>query len=276
MRIQGVEVTDAHINAGVYFVPTGHSHDSSHWVRCVITKITENMIHLSEVEGDGWRMSAPENLVWRTKEFGSDLHSQELKDNESKRAVSSFKFANNGHWDTRPACPTINESKHTLMGTISTENSYPHCIPTAPTPGYQTANSTFNPYQYENQASTKIDINNHGSDGLDLKLPNHEIKLQNVPNIPYQGLIFNGTPPTITYKIGAPLKDEDPVNKPTHYNFGTIEPIKVIEDWNLGFHLGNCLKYVARAKHKGNELQDLKKARYYLDRQIDLLERSGK
>lgn len=58
----------------------------------------------------------------------------------------------------------------------------------------------------------------------------------------------------------------DAVNHPSHYNFGTIEVIDVIEDWQLGFHLGNALKYIARAKHKGNEVQDLKKALWYVTR----------
>jgi hypothetical protein len=64
----------------------------------------------------------------------------------------------------------------------------------------------------------------------------------------------------------------DSVNHPSHYTFGTIEVITVIEDWDLGYHRGNIVKYVARAPHKGNELQDLKKARWYLDRLIEQLE----
>lgn len=63
----------------------------------------------------------------------------------------------------------------------------------------------------------------------------------------------------------------DRVNHPKHYNFGTIEVIDAIEDWGLGFHLGNVVKYVARAPHKGSELEDLKKARWYLDRKIQKL-----
>lgn len=60
----------------------------------------------------------------------------------------------------------------------------------------------------------------------------------------------------------------DPVNHPPHYNTGKIEVIAVIEDWNLGFHDGNAVKYIARAAHKGNQIQDLEKARWYLDRLI--------
>ena len=42
----------------------------------------------------------------------------------------------------------------------------------------------------------------------------------------------------------------DTVNHPQHYNVGKHEVIDVIEDWGLGFHLGNALKYIARAGHK--------------------------
>jgi hypothetical protein len=65
---------------------------------------------------------------------------------------------------------------------------------------------------------------------------------------------------------------DDMVNHPKHYTFGTIEVITVIEDWQLGFHEGNCIKYIARAKHKGNELENLKKAQWYLNRKIKDIE----
>jgi hypothetical protein len=64
----------------------------------------------------------------------------------------------------------------------------------------------------------------------------------------------------------------DNVDHPPHYTFGKIEVIDAIEDWQLGFHEGNVVKYVARAKHKGNELECLQKARWYLDRAINKLE----
>lgn len=60
----------------------------------------------------------------------------------------------------------------------------------------------------------------------------------------------------------------DSIDHPPHYNVGKIEAIDAIEDWKLGFHLGNVVKYVARAGHKGDVLDDLKKARWYLDRYI--------
>ena len=63
----------------------------------------------------------------------------------------------------------------------------------------------------------------------------------------------------------------DPVNHPDHYGGGDnpYEAIKVIEAWNLGFHLGNAVKYIARAGKKGPAVVDLRKARFYLDRLID-------
>ena len=70
-------------------------------------------------------------------------------------------------------------------------------------------------------------------------------------------------------------KVDNMVVNPPHYTHGEIEVIDAIEDWKLGFHEANVVKYVARAKYKGNELQDLKKARYYLDRKINILEDLG-
>ncbi len=58
------------------------------------------------------------------------------------------------------------------------------------------------------------------------------------------------------------------VDHPKHYNSGKIEVICAIEDWKLGFNLGNCVKYIARADLKGKPLEDLLKAKFYLDREI--------
>lgn len=66
---------------------------------------------------------------------------------------------------------------------------------------------------------------------------------------------------------------QEAVSHPPHYTFGAIEVIDAIEAWELGFHLGNVVKYVARAAHKGDRLTDLRKARWYLDRAIGRLER---
>jgi hypothetical protein len=63
------------------------------------------------------------------------------------------------------------------------------------------------------------------------------------------------------------------VDHPPHYNAGKIEVIAAIEDWGLGFNLGNVVKYCARAQHKGNELEDLQKAAWYIAR--ELMRRQG-
>ena len=66
----------------------------------------------------------------------------------------------------------------------------------------------------------------------------------------------------------------DAVNRPSHYAEGRkYEPIDVIEDWGLGMHLGNATKYISRAGRKGDELEDLKKARWYIDRRISMIEK---
>lgn len=79
--------------------------------------------------------------------------------------------------------------------------------------------------------------------------------------------------------MGDKKQDEmfDEVQKPYHYNScgemdddgrAVFEPIKVIESWGLGwgFCMGNALKYILRAPHKGSEQQDLEKALWYLER----------
>lgn len=64
----------------------------------------------------------------------------------------------------------------------------------------------------------------------------------------------------------------DNINHPKHYTYGKIECIDVIEDWRLDYNLGNVVKYVARAQHKGNLIEDLKKARWYIERALQRLE----
>jgi ATP-dependent protease HslVU (ClpYQ) ATPase subunit len=61
----------------------------------------------------------------------------------------------------------------------------------------------------------------------------------------------------------------DPVNHPEHYKVGGIETIDFIEAKALSYHLGNAVKYITRADHKGNRLQDLQKAKWYIDRAIE-------
>lgn len=63
------------------------------------------------------------------------------------------------------------------------------------------------------------------------------------------------------------------VEHPAHYNIGKIEVIDAINEWRLDFDLGNVVKYVARAGHKDptKTVEDLKKARFYLDDEISRL-----
>lgn len=60
----------------------------------------------------------------------------------------------------------------------------------------------------------------------------------------------------------------DMVNNPPHYTKGGIETIDFIEAKNLGYNLGNVVKYITRADHKGDKHEDLCKARWYLNREI--------
>jgi hypothetical protein len=68
---------------------------------------------------------------------------------------------------------------------------------------------------------------------------------------------------------------EDNVNHPPHYTAMQPEPVDVIESWNLEFHEGNALKYIARARYKGNRVEDLRKAAWYLLRKVEYLEQQA-
>jgi hypothetical protein len=60
----------------------------------------------------------------------------------------------------------------------------------------------------------------------------------------------------------------DMVNHPSHYKAGGIETIDFIEAKKLNYHLGNVVKYITRADLKGDRLENLKKAQWYLEREI--------
>lgn len=67
---------------------------------------------------------------------------------------------------------------------------------------------------------------------------------------------------------------DDKINHPSHYTKGGIEVINFIDSWNLGFSLGNCIKYITRANHKHESpIEDLRKARWYLNHEIERLEK---
>lgn len=61
----------------------------------------------------------------------------------------------------------------------------------------------------------------------------------------------------------------DSINHPAHYTAGGIETIDFIEAKKLNYNLGNVVKYLTRADHKGSKLEDLRKAQWYLTREIN-------
>lgn len=77
---------------------------------------------------------------------------------------------------------------------------------------------------------------------------------------------------TIDDKYNTPIKKEA-VNHPNHYGGkgNPYEAIKVIEAWDLGFRLGNTIKYISRAGKKDETIQELEKALWYLKREIKKL-----
>ena len=71
------------------------------------------------------------------------------------------------------------------------------------------------------------------------------------------------------------MDKKEMVNHPNHYGRkdNLYEAIKVIEAWDLGFNLGNTVKYISRAGKKINTLEDLEKASWYINREINKLKK---
>ncbi len=71
------------------------------------------------------------------------------------------------------------------------------------------------------------------------------------------------------------MSEQDNINHPKHYNTSPIEVIDAIEAWELDFHLGSAIKYIARAgkKDPNKTIEDLKKSVWYINRKIDQLEK---
>ena len=63
-------------------------------------------------------------------------------------------------------------------------------------------------------------------------------------------------------------RQPDMVNSPPHYTAGGVETIDFIEAKNLNYNLGNAVKYITRAGLKGNRVEDLQKAKWYIEREI--------
>jgi len=64
------------------------------------------------------------------------------------------------------------------------------------------------------------------------------------------------------------MSTPDLINEPPHYTYSPIEPEDVIDAWELSYRLGCVVKYLCRHEHKGTPIQDLEKARRYIDREI--------
>jgi hypothetical protein len=110
-------------------------------------------------------------------------------------------------------------------------------------------------------------------------------KLNKEQSAPKGKLLYRltGTQAVLAQKMGVPVEDyaklhgevvgvaPDPVNHPAHYTAGGIETIDFIEAKKLNYNIGNVVKYLTRADHKGNKLEDLRKAQWYLSREIATL-----
>lgn len=70
------------------------------------------------------------------------------------------------------------------------------------------------------------------------------------------------------------MKAVEMVNSPSHYNIGNIETIDYLESLNIAedFCCGNAIKYLSRYKHKNSPLEDVKKAQWYVNRLVQILE----
>lgn len=72
--------------------------------------------------------------------------------------------------------------------------------------------------------------------------------------------------------------EKEKVNHPHYYNIGSIEIIDAIDDWQLNFSRGNAIKYIARAGYKdpATEIEDLEKAKWYLEHEIARLKKEDR
>ena len=102
----------------------------------------------------------------------------------------------------------------------------------------------------------------------------HKIRMQATPRdgAAMKLLAVMSSDKPVTQESNSPRIVEehhtDNVNHPAHYKVGGVETIDFIEAKGLSYHLGNVVKYIARADSKGNREEDLLKARWYLNREI--------
>jgi hypothetical protein len=94
------------------------------------------------------------------------------------------------------------------------------------------------------------------------------------PNAEMSKALFSDPPQRGRLRIAGMNGGLDNVNHPPHYKVGGIETIDFIEAKSLSYNLGNVVKYITRADHKGNTLEDLKKAQWYLNREVQTMEKS--
>jgi len=71
----------------------------------------------------------------------------------------------------------------------------------------------------------------------------------------------------LTSKMAFEINNK--INHPSHYTDGKIEVIDYIEDKKFNYHLGNAIKYISRAGKKDDYVQDLEKAKWYINREIE-------
>jgi len=67
-------------------------------------------------------------------------------------------------------------------------------------------------------------------------------------------------------------KTNDPVQNPDHYTMARAECIEIIQDLGLGYHVATAMKYLWRCNFKGNKKQDLEKAKWFIERELEYLE----
>lgn len=73
------------------------------------------------------------------------------------------------------------------------------------------------------------------------------------------------------------MSTSEHINHPAHYNAGKVEVIEFIEDQMFGYHRGNAVKYLCRAgkKDPSKEVEDLRKAKWYIEREVELLTKTA-
>jgi predicted DNA-binding transcriptional regulator AlpA len=103
---------------------------------------------------------------------------------------------------------------------------------------------------------------------VEIKERNAEADMQHMLHSISQGRGRVRPPLRMMNAFTSNISINDVVNHPAHYKVGGIETIDFIEAKKLAYNLGNVVKYITRAEHKGNRKEDLLKAQWYLNREI--------